>query len=65
LFITTLQFQTPQTLSNFKKKVSVTLVTMNLGELTLTGNYSQEQVDSAMKNFSATVIKRYDREFAY
>jgi hypothetical protein len=57
LSINTLQFQTPQTLSNFKKKVNVPGLTMNLRELTLTGEFTGAQVALAVNNFGASVVK--------
>jgi hypothetical protein len=57
LSIITLQFQTPQTLSNFKKKVNVPGLTMNLRELILTGTFTDLQISIALNNFGATIVK--------
>jgi hypothetical protein len=55
--IITLQFQTPQEFSRFKKKVTTEIIEYNIRDLTITLRCTEEIHASAIKNMNAKIIK--------
>ena len=59
MHLVTFQFQTPQDLSSFRKKVEGSTFEINIRELTLLCRCSKEHLDLAITNFRATVLKTH------
>ena len=53
----TLQFQTPQHLTNFRKSVLTKSIKTDIMNLTLTCNFSPTDIALATKSFEAKIIK--------
>jgi hypothetical protein len=53
----TLQFQTPQHLTNFRKSVLTKSIKTDIVNLTLTCNFSSSDIALATTSFEAKVIK--------